>query len=88
VGGESEVDLLTQTPLPRPSFVDNMVQVRRTGQRHRWWDAERRQYLEYDPNHGGELEVYSKRGVHLGVKHAITGELIKPPEKGRSIDVS
>ena len=36
----------------------------------------------------GEIEVYNKRGKHLGVVHAVTGEWIKDAVKGRAIDVS
>ena len=33
----------------------------------------------------GEIEVFTKRGRHLGALHAVTGALIKPAVKGRSI---
>jgi hypothetical protein len=35
----------------------------------------------------GEVEVYNRRGKHLGVADAISGELIKPAINGRCIDV-
>lgn len=36
---------------------------------------------------GGELEVYNRRGEHMGVANIMTGELIKPAVRGRKIDV-
>jgi len=36
----------------------------------------------------GEIEVFNKRGKHIGVVDAVSGELIKDAVKGRSIDVS
>lgn len=35
----------------------------------------------------GEIEVFNKRGFHLGALDAITGEKIKPPRKERRLDV-
>jgi hypothetical protein len=42
--------------------------------------------FEWDGLHG-EIELYNRRGRHLGVLHAVTGELVKPPRRGRAIDV-
>ena len=42
--------------------------------------------FEWDELHG-EIEVYNKRGRHLGALDAVTGSLIKPAVRGRSIDV-
>jgi RHS repeat-associated protein len=41
-------------------------------------------YYEFDRRHG-EIEVYNKRGDHLGTKNAHTGEWEKPAKLGRSI---
>ena len=35
----------------------------------------------------GEVEVFNRRGRHLGVVHAINGIFIKDPVKGRRISV-
>jgi hypothetical protein len=35
----------------------------------------------------GEIEVFNKRGKHLGAIDAIHGKLIKDPVRGRKIDV-
>lgn len=44
-------------------------------------------FYQWDELHG-EIEVYNKRGRHLYVLHAITGEKKKDAVKGRKIDVS
>ena len=44
-------------------------------------------YYTWDSLHG-EIEVFNKRGKHLGAIHAVTGQLVKNAVKGRSIDVS
>jgi hypothetical protein len=76
---------LAYTPRPRPSFVDQLEKVSRAGEQ-RWRDDAGRIYT-YDGEHGGELEVYSKRGRHLAVADVMTGEWIKPAVRGWSIDV-
>ena len=35
----------------------------------------------------GEIEVFDKRGYHLGALDAIDGTQIKPPKKGRCLNV-
>jgi hypothetical protein len=52
----------------------------------RWRDEYGRIYT-YDGEHGGELEVFNKRGEHIGVADVLTGEFIKPARRGRRIDV-
>lgn len=79
------VSSLSYTPRPQPSFVDCLEKVHWHGKSR--WRNRRGWIYEYDPNHGGELEVYNKRGVHLGTANIMTGELIKPAERGRKIDV-
>ena len=43
-------------------------------------------YFQWDELYG-EIEVYDKRGWHLGALDALTGELIKEAERGRRIHV-
>jgi hypothetical protein len=76
---------LTYTPRPKPSFVDDLERVRRSG-KPRWRDAEGCLY-EYDGEHGGEFEKYDKNGRHIGVADVKTGAIIKPAVRGRRIDV-
>ena len=56
--------------------------------RTRWPEGGRspdyQRYYTWDALHG-EIEVFTKRGKHLGALHAVTGALIKPAVKGRSI---
>jgi hypothetical protein len=76
---------LSYTPRPHPSFVDSLERMNHTG-KPRWRDQRGRIYV-YDGEHGGELEVYNKYGVHIAVADVYTGEFIKPGRKGRRIDV-
>ncbi len=43
-------------------------------------------YYEWDFTHG-DIEVYNSRGEHLGSMHAVSGEMIKPAVRGRTIDL-
>jgi len=36
----------------------------------------------------GEIEVFNKRGRHLGAADAVSGVFTKDPDKRKSIDVS
>ncbi len=45
------------------------------------------QYYQWDYTHG-DIEVYNKRGEHLGCIDGKTGEKTKPAVKGRTIDIS
>ncbi|WP_428963641.1 colicin E3/pyocin S6 family cytotoxin [Micromonospora fluostatini] len=76
---------LSYTPRPRSSFLDTLERMHHTGKPR--WRNKRGHIYEYDPEHGGELEVYNKQGLHLGVADVHTGEFIKPARKGRRIDV-
>lgn len=72
------------TALPHPSFVDQLEKMRTVDGQRRWRDENGLIY-EYDGNHGGELEVYNKRGEHLGVADVHLGSIIKPARRGRRI---
>ena len=72
-------------PVVVSMFLDRMERVtRQSGQR--WRDAAHERYYEWDRRHG-HVEVYDKRGDHLGAADAATGELIRGPVPGRRIDV-
>jgi hypothetical protein len=43
-------------------------------------------YYTYDRRHG-EIEVFNKRGDHLGTKNAVTGAWEKAPNPGRRLDL-
>jgi len=70
-------------PIPRPSILDMCQSI---AGRRRWRSADGSRLFEWDALHG-EVEVYNARGMHLGAMDPITGDLIKPPVKGRRIDV-
>lgn len=76
---------LTYTPRPRPCFLDQLTRLRTLNNEPRWQSDDGRIYT-YDPRHC-ELEVYNRRGVHIGVADVYSGEFIKPARKGRKIDV-
>ena len=52
-----------------------------------WADPDGKRLYTWDSLHG-EIEVFNKRGKHVGVIHSLTGVQIKPAVKGRTIDVS
>lgn len=56
------------------------------GGEQRWRSPDRKRWYTWDFTHG-EIEVFDKRGYHLGAADAVTGVLIKPARKGRRIDV-
>jgi hypothetical protein len=53
---------------------------------HRWRDLDKKRIYTWDSLHG-EVEVFNKRGKHLGSIDPKTGILLKGPVKGRIIDV-
>lgn len=76
----------TYTPMPKDSpFLAQLERVVRRGGLARFRDADF--IYEYDPTHGGELEIYNRQGYHRGVADVMTGEVIKPAVRGRRIDV-
>jgi hypothetical protein len=66
-------------------FVDGLSRVKRKSQRRRW-SGTKGQIYEEDTQHG-ELEKYNSRGKHKGSVDPGTGEIIKAPVKGRTIEV-
>lgn len=56
------------------------------GGERRWRSPDGKRLYTWDALHG-EIEVFNTRGRHLGVLHALTGELIKEAVRGRTIDV-
>lgn len=75
---------MSPKPIPSPSFLDRIEFFGvRSGQKV-WRSADRERYYTWDALHG-EIEVFNKRGRHLGSLHAIRGVLIKPAVRGRRI---
>lgn len=73
-------------PKPAPCILDDFTYL---GYKHgaQRWSSDRRQRLYTWDNLHGEVEVYNRRGKHLGALDAKTGELIKEAVPGRTIDV-
>lgn len=72
-------------PIPKPSFLDQCKALGALGGERRWRDGNGLLYT-WDSFHG-EIEVYNRRGRHLGAIHAVTGQKVKDAVKGRQIDV-
>lgn len=72
--------------LPRPSFLDDCIYLKVIGERKVWQSQDGKRLYTWDSLHG-EIEVFNKRGKHLGSADPITGLTIKPPVKGRSLNV-
>jgi len=72
-------------PRPKPCYLDNFEVWKTVGEKI-WRNSEHTRLYTWDYLHG-EIEVFNARGHHLGVLHAVTGQLIKPAVKGRKIDV-
>jgi hypothetical protein len=74
-----------RVPIPKPSFLDRCEYLGYIHGERRWRGADGR-ILTWDTLHG-EIEAFSRRGRHIAVLDAITGEAIKPPREGRRIRV-
>lgn len=71
-------------PKPIPCFLDGMEKFKVIDGRQTYRTKDR--YFQWDEFHG-EIEVYDKRGRHLGALDAQSGEQIKEAERGRKINV-
>lgn len=72
-------------PIPEGSILDGLESIVRGGQKI-WRSPDGQRLYTWDSLHG-EVEIYNKRGQHLGVQDPCTGKLIKDAVKGRRIDV-
>jgi len=73
-------------PRPSPSFLDDCESLGAPSGERRWRSAEGKRLYTWDALHG-EIEVFNRRGHHLGVIDSVEGVMIKPAVKGRTIDV-
>jgi hypothetical protein len=73
-------------PRPSPCYLDNMDYMGFKNGQQLWRSSKGDRYYTWDSLHG-EIEVYSKKGKHLGALDAVTGKLIKSAVRGRYIDV-
>lgn len=77
---------MARKSVPRPSILDEFESLGAPHGARRWRSYDGERLYEWDSLHG-EVEVYNKRGRHLGVLDPVTGELIKPAIRGKKIDV-
>lgn len=73
-------------PLPSPSILDAVPIFGVRGGKKVWRDETGQRYYTWDGLHG-EVEVFNKRGRHLGAIDPLTGTRVKQPVKGRTLDV-
>lgn len=78
---------MTKKPIPKPSFLDGCDYLGFKNGQKMWRSRSADRYFTWDAFHG-EIEVFNKQGLHLGVFEALSGALIKPAVRGRKIDVS
>ena len=76
--------MMPYIPKPKPCFLDFCEQYKVINGRKTF--RQDNKYYQWDELHG-EIEVYNKRGIHLGALDAISGKQIKDAERGRKIDV-
>lgn len=77
---------MTVVPIPKPSFLDGCEYLGAFSGERRWRSYDGKRIYTWDSLHG-EIEVFNKRGCHLGAIDAITGVLKKEAVPGRKINV-
>ena len=75
-----------RVPIPKPCFLDNCDSLGAYNGQKRWRSSDGERLYTWDSLHG-EIEVFNKRGQHLGAIDPVHGVLIKDAIKGRKIDV-
>ena len=71
--------------MPEDCFLSALKVVKVMGNRKVWSSESRDRLFTWDSLHG-EVEVFNKRGKHLGVMDC-SGKLIKEAVRGRELDV-
>ena len=72
--------------IPKPSILDDCDYLGAFSGEKRWRRKDRKRIYTWDELHG-EVEVFDKRGHHLGAIDPVSGHLTKDPVKGRKINV-
>ncbi|SDP77374.1 colicin E3/pyocin S6 family cytotoxin [Clostridium gasigenes] len=72
--------------LTSPSFLDGCIYWKVVDCRKIWRSIDGSRLYTWDEFHG-EIEVFNKRGRHLGSADKYEGRLIKDAVKGRRLDV-
>jgi putative cytotoxic protein len=73
-------------PLPKLSILNEFEYLGEFGKEKRWRSDDGRRLYTWDSLHG-EIEVFNRRGRHLGALDPFTGKLVKEAVPGRRIDV-
>jgi hypothetical protein len=73
-------------PVPKGSILERFVSLKAIGGQKRWQSNQGDRLYTWDSLHG-EVEVYNRRGRHLGALDPMTGKVIKEAKRGRTIDV-
>lgn len=71
--------------IPKPSYLDECDSLGAVFGSKRWRSKDGKRLYTWDSLHG-EIEVFNKRGYHLGVLYP-DGTFKKEAKKGRTIDV-
>lgn len=77
---------MVSAPKPKPCFLDDCIRYKVVGNFQIYKDPYEDLYYTWDFTHG-EIEVFSKKGQHLKVIDAVTGDYLKPAVKGRRINL-
>jgi len=73
-------------PVPEPCYLDECDYFGVRDKRKIWRSKESDFYYTWDSLHG-EIEVFNRRGRHMGALDPIAGTYIKGPERGRTLNV-
>jgi hypothetical protein len=65
--------------------ADRKTRVKGGGALRKRWKTLKGTIFEWDSQHG-TVEMYNKRGLHLGEYDSTTGEQTKPADKARSVE--
>ncbi|MFA6312779.1 MAG: colicin E3/pyocin S6 family cytotoxin [Sterolibacterium sp.] len=72
-------------PIPAHCFLHRCQHLKVIDDKKVWRNASGNQFYTWDALHG-EVEVFNKRGRHLGVMNP-EGEFVKPAIRGRQLNV-
>jgi Cytotoxic len=73
-------------PKPSPSILDDCEDLGFVSGQRRWRSKDGTRLYTWDSLHG-EIEVFNRRGKHLGVVDPVRGLQTKDAVKGRTINV-
>lgn len=71
---------------PEPCYLDEKEAWGVRGGRKVWRDAVEDLFYTWDGLHG-EIEVFNRRGRHLGAADPVSGVMIKEADRTRRLDV-